>query len=377
MKLIKMKCENCGATLEVNKDLDKIKCNFCGAEILIDDEAAELRRVEEVKLKARKENHEQSLKEKKELEEIEAVDKFKKSKLSKFVIVFTILCLLFVITAFNDGKTASGIVGIIQIVCFSIGWLSGMQIIKEKFKEMHTIFIIIGFALIIPFFAIPSNLGGYSPSSNSSDCEKIDWETINLNKYIPEYNKAIGDISINSDNSLSITLCKVSKTDYRAYVKKVREFGYNVDSMDLDESFRASSNNGYKLSLTWYDDKELDIMLSKTTESNNNPSEESKQEETKKEEPKNNTSTDELRSDFKKAMDNYEKYMDEYVTFMKKYNSNPSDYELLKEYNKVMKKYKEAMESFENWESKDLNDAETKYYIEVQTRVNEKLASIA
>ena len=377
MKLIKMKCENCGATLEVNKDLDKIKCNFCGAEILIDDEAAELRRVEEVKLKARKENHEQSLKEKKELEEIEAVDKFKKGKLSKFVIVFTILCLLFVITAFNDGKIASGIVGIIQIVCFSIGWLSGMQIIKEKFKGMHTIFIIIGFALIIPFFAIPSNLGGYSPSSNSSDCEKIDWETINLNKYIPEYNKAIGDISLNSDDSLSITLCKVSKTDYRAYVKKVREFGYNVDSMDLDESFSASSNNGYKLSLTWYDDKELDIMLSKTTESNNNSSEESKQEETKKEEPKNNTSTDELRSDFKKAMDNYEKYMDEYVTFMKKYNSNPSDYELLKEYNKVMKKYKEAMESFENWESKDLNDAETKYYIEVQTRVNEKLASIA
>ena len=59
MKIVKMKCENCGAKLEVNKELDKISCNFCGSENLIDDEATELKRVEEVKLEARKQNHEQ------------------------------------------------------------------------------------------------------------------------------------------------------------------------------------------------------------------------------------------------------------------------------------------------------------------------------
>ena len=58
MNLIKLKCENCGAQLEVNSDLDKINCNFCGAEILISDEATELRRVESVKLESRKKNHE-------------------------------------------------------------------------------------------------------------------------------------------------------------------------------------------------------------------------------------------------------------------------------------------------------------------------------
>ena len=61
MKLIKLKCENCGAMLEVNKDLDKINCNFCGQEILIDDAATEIRRVEDAKLQARKANHEQTL----------------------------------------------------------------------------------------------------------------------------------------------------------------------------------------------------------------------------------------------------------------------------------------------------------------------------
>ena len=373
MKLIKMKCENCGATLEVNKDLDKIKCNFCGAEILIDDEASKLRRVEEVKLEARKQNHEQTLKEKKELDEIEDNDKFKKGKLSKFVIVFAILCILFVMTAFNDGKYGSGIIGIVQIACFSIGWLSGMHIIKEKFKGMHTVFIIIGFALIIPFFAIPSNLGGYSPSSsNSSDCEKIDWDTINLKDYLPKSTKGMGEITINSDDSLIITLCRVSKSEYKEYIKKTREFGYTTDSTELNESFSASSSNGYEISLIWYDDKELHISLSKVNESNESSTKE--QEEPKQEENNSTQNNDGLRTDFKKAMDSYEKYMDEYITFMNKYNSNSSDYELIKEYAKVMKKYQEVTKSFDEWKSKDLNDAENRYYIEVQTRVNQKLA---
>ena len=66
--------------------------------------------------------------------------------------------------------------------------------------------------------------------------------------------------------------------------------------------------------------------------------------------------------------------MDEYIAFMNKLNSNPSDAELLMEYTKVLKKYKEATDSFEKWKDNDLNDAETAYYIEVQTRVNQKLA---
>jgi hypothetical protein len=58
---------------------------------------------------------------------------------------------------------------------------------------------------------------------------------------------------------------------------------------------------------------------------------------------------------------------------MKKYNSNPSDTELLKEYSSYMSKYNDMINTYNKWNSKDLNDAETKYYIEVQTRVNKKL----
>ena len=43
MKLIKLKCESCGAILEVNSELDKVTCIFCGNEQLIDDEATTLK----------------------------------------------------------------------------------------------------------------------------------------------------------------------------------------------------------------------------------------------------------------------------------------------------------------------------------------------
>ena len=75
-------------------------------------------------------------------------------------------------------------------------------------------------------------------------------------------------------------------------------------------------------------------------------------------------------------MDSYEKVMDEYVKFMKKYKANPTDMSLIKDYANYMKKYQQALQDFEKWNSKGLNNAELKYYLEVQKRVNEKLSSV-
>lgn len=62
---------------------------------------------------------------------------------------------------------------------------------------------------------------------------------------------------------------------------------------------------------------------------------------------------------------------------MKKYNDNPSDTTLLKDYTSYLSKYNDMLNKFDKWENEDLNDAETKYYIEVQTRVNKKLTDEA
>ena len=87
---------------------------------------------------------------------------------------------------------------------------------------------------------------------------------------------------------------------------------------------------------------------------------------------------DGMRPEFKEAMDSYEAFFDEYIAFMKKYaESDGTDLTLLSDYADYMSKYAETMEAFEAWENKELNTAETAYYIEVQTRISQKLLQVA
>lgn len=76
----------------------------------------------------------------------------------------------------------------------------------------------------------------------------------------------------------------------------------------------------------------------------------------------------------KEAMDSYETFMNEYCDFMEKYSKNPTDPSLIADYMSYMSKYDDFTKKFDQWGSEDLNDAELEYYIEVQTRVYERLA---
>ena len=83
-----------------------------------------------------------------------------------------------------------------------------------------------------------------------------------------------------------------------------------------------------------------------------------------------------MRPEFKEAMDSYEAFYDEYCAFMKKYQENPADLSLLAEYANMMGKLTEMDEKFDAWENGDLNDEELKYYMEVQTRVTQKMLEV-
>lgn len=89
------------------------------------------------------------------------------------------------------------------------------------------------------------------------------------------------------------------------------------------------------------------------------------------------TTTGEIRADFKAAMDSYEKFFDEYVAIMKKFKENPTDMSILADYTKYMGQYADMMQKMEDWENEDLNAAELAYYLEVQNRITQKLLEIA
>lgn len=83
-----------------------------------------------------------------------------------------------------------------------------------------------------------------------------------------------------------------------------------------------------------------------------------------------------MRREFKEAMDSYESFYDEYCAFMKKYSANPTDLTLLGKYTDMLTKLSDMDEKFEAWENADLNNAELKYYIEVNSRIATKLLEV-
>ena len=266
MKLVKLKCENCGATLEVNQELDKINCTFCGAEILIDDEATKLRRVEGVKLQSRQKNHEQDLKERtdnleqdiKEKEMIEkatAKDRFKKSKFSKVLLVFFAIAVLMV---FSVSGIFAKLLAIVQAGLFITSWLMGMEIVVEPKKGLGIILAILGFVMILPVCAVGGN------TSTSNEYETINWDYIILKDQLPEIKSHKGDIYSNSDTRLHIDIKVKTEKEYRDYIEECKKKGFTINAKNETSSYEASNKDGYQLEL-WYSDysKEYSITLEK------------------------------------------------------------------------------------------------------------------
>lgn len=92
-------------------------------------------------------------------------------------------------------------------------------------------------------------------------------------------------------------------------------------------------------------------------------------------EPVSEDLVDGMRPEFKAAMDSYEAFYDEYVEVLKKYKDDATDLTILSDYASLMTKATEVDADFEKWDD-DLNNAEYKYYIEVHSRILQKLADV-
>lgn len=198
------------------------------------------------------------------------------------------------------------------------------------------------------------------------------WPDSSLANMLPKPNSTKGQVESDSGKYFTYYATNISEEEFNNYVDKLKDSGFNIDHYKSDNSYSARNKSGYKVSISYEGFNTMKISITASEEKENTTSE-----DTKKDETTTNPSNKGLREDFKKAMDSYEKYMDEYVEFMKKYSkSDGSDLSLLKDYTKMLEKYEKFTKDFEKWENEDLNDSEAKYYIEVQTRVNKKLASI-
>ena len=88
------------------------------------------------------------------------------------------------------------------------------------------------------------------------------------------------------------------------------------------------------------------------------------------------TLVDGMRPEFKEAMDSYEAFYSEYCDFMKEYKKNPTDLTLLAKYGDLMKKAVDVEAAFAAWKEDELNNEELKYYIDVNSKVMQKLVEV-
>ena len=68
--------------------------------------------------------------------------------------------------------------------------------------------------------------------------------------------------------------------------------------------------------------------------------------------------------------------MNDYCDFMTKYSESDDVVSMMADYVDYMSKYADMAKKFDDLENDNLYDAELSYYLEVQTRITQKLANV-
>lgn len=230
-------------------------------------------------------------------------------------------------------------------------------------------------------------------------CGDYTWPTSDLVAQLPQPQSATGEIHVESSSSFSIAVCDTDASGYDAYVKALQEKGFTVDYSKTDTAFNGKNEAGYSVhvDINEYNDDVMDIAIyppstatadgtddtsstgsgsASGTDSGDNASDSGAQSDQTQSTPSDGSSSGTSESDFKAAMDSYEKTMNSYVDFMNKYDSQGRPVSMLADYTKLMVQYNDAIKKFEAVDEGTLTPEEQQYYIEVQTRVNQKLATL-
>lgn len=206
----------------------------------------------------------------------------------------------------------------------------------------------------------------------------IQWSTSELVSRLPVPESTFGKVAYEMESAFCVDLGEVSSKQYDAYIQKCEQAGFTVDYSKSSTSFSAKDRHGYSLYITYDAENEImGILLSAPNEKSDVETTTTKKKETTTTTEVKVEESDGLSKEFKEAMDAYEAFMDDYVRFMKKYQANPTDLELLSDYAEFVSDYADYCDEFAEWEDEDLNDAELKYYLEVQSRVSKKLLEVA
>ncbi len=174
-----------------------------------------------------------------------------------------------------------------------------------------------------------------------------------------------------------ITLDKLTK--YTEFLTKVSEWTEKADN------YKGSSGDWTKDETNYYlevNNRVLQLLAQaaeaqKKAEETEDPAKVAPETQAPETEAPKQTSTG-IRPEYKEFWDSYEAFMKEYCDFMKKYSESGNALTMMTDYLAFIQKYADFTQKAEQYSSSSAqNDEETKYILEVESRVLKMLAEVA
>ena len=219
------------------------------------------------------------------------------------------------------------------------------------------------------------------------------WPSKGLATMLPKPASTYGKIETDSSDRFAAYIGKISISDYHSYVDKVRNAGFDVDYSNADTSYHAENKDSYYVEVTYkgrdtmylyirtpYEKNEETDTTSVSSSEPESTTEETKPAEGTKEEKTDPPATDDstgVDPDLKAFLDEYEEFMDKYIEFMQKYENSSNTAAMFADYTVMLAKYASFTEKLDRYDSDTMSAADSAYYLEVVTRVNQKLTAAA
>lgn len=330
-----------------------------------------------------------------------------KKHTSKLAVWGIIIGALFTFFAFASDSGPSWFLGFIAAL------LSGMSLYttRKNGPKQGRILSYVGLGLIAiglvvgGLKAIVSNV--QDKADQMPECTSYTWTDSELSKMLPEPQSKHGEVTRDSSDQFNIEICDTSVEQFNTYAADVKAAGFDKDYSKSEDSFHASNEEGYSVSILYEfldvnDVMEISISApqeptdssastdgsaSDSDTTTNNESSDGKDAASSSdgaksdsspasEQPAQNEQPNTAASDdFKATMDSYEAFFDEWIQFMTTYNAEGNPLGMLAEYTQMMTRYSEMMSRMDAIDETTLTPEQQQYFLEVQGRINEKLLS--
>lgn len=200
------------------------------------------------------------------------------------------------------------------------------------------------------------------------------WPVAGPASLVPAPASATGKVDRDSSTYFYAYVGETDAAAYTAYVDTCIAAGYSVDYHKGDTSFYADNANGVHVSVDYLGFNTMTVKVDTSKMTASDAVSAAEPEAPAAEAPAASTSSSS--SDVREALDAYEAFMNEYCDFMEKYAAEGHPVSMLADYGTMMTKYADAMAKFDAIDEESLSADDDAYYLEVQGRVLQRLATV-